>query len=95
VANATAVFAMLAVALGASRPRRLAQAAVILAALVATAVGISVMADGLHFLTDVVSGAAIAGVWIAVLAPVAYALYVERDERAAVGLPAPANPPPE
>jgi MYXO-CTERM domain-containing protein len=98
VANATAVFAMLAVALVASRRRRrLAGAAIILAAVVVSAAAISVMADGLHFLTDVLSGAAVAGVWVSILSPVAYTLYVEQEEHRPVGFtaPAPADLPPE
>jgi membrane-associated phospholipid phosphatase len=95
VANATALFAMLAVALAASRRRRLGRLAMILAVVVVSVVGMTVMADGLHFLTDVVSGAAVAGVWVSVLTPVAYALYVEREERAAVWWRPPANPPSE
>jgi membrane-associated phospholipid phosphatase len=97
VAVAAAVFAMLVVIIWLFGHRDLLPLAVAVAIVLVSAVALSVMATDKHYFVDVVSGAAVAGFWVSVLAPVGDLMWrrppaptspapsPERAERAEVG----------
>jgi membrane-associated phospholipid phosphatase len=80
-ANAVAVFAMLVVVVALSGRRNLFRLAVVAAGIVAAAVALSVMAADRHYLVDVVSGIAVAGLWVSILVPVGYLMWTRPDLR--------------
>jgi membrane-associated phospholipid phosphatase len=86
VAIAVAVLAMLVVVIGLSGRRDLLRPAVTMAIVVVSAVAVSVMANDKHYLVDVLSGAAIAGFWVSVLALVGHDMWTRP--------PAPTSPAP-
>ena len=71
-ANAVAVFAMLVVVVGLSGRRDLLRLAAVVAIIVVAAVALSV---------DVISGVAVAGLWVSVLVPVGYLMWTRSDLR--------------
>jgi hypothetical protein len=75
VAVAVAVFAMLVVVMWLSGHRDFLPLATAVAIVLVGAVALSVMAAGMHYLVDIVSGAAVGGFWVAVLAPVGYLMW--------------------
>lgn len=77
-ADAAAVLGTLAIVVALSHRRLLVRSMVISAALV-TVVGLAVMAQGYHWFTDVVAGAAVAGVWVFGLTPAAYLMWTRPD----------------
>lgn len=75
VAIAVAVFGVLVVVIGLSGRRDLLRPAVAVAIVAVGAVAVSVMAADKHYLVDVLSGAAIAGFWVSVLALVGHDMW--------------------
>lgn len=71
VAIAVAICAMLVVVIWLSGHRNLLPLAVAMAIVLVSGVALSVMATDMHYFVDVLSGAAVAGFWVSVLAPVA------------------------
>jgi membrane-associated phospholipid phosphatase len=86
VAIAVAVLAMLVVVIGLSGRRALLRLAVAVAIVAVSAVAVSVMANDKHYLVDVLSGAAVAGFWVSVLALVGHDMWTRP--------PAPTSPAP-
>lgn len=80
-ANAVAVFAMLVVVIGLSGRRDLLRLAAVVAIIVVAGVALSVMAADRHYLVDVISGVAVAGLWVSVLVPVGYLMWTRPDLR--------------
>jgi membrane-associated phospholipid phosphatase len=70
VAIAVAICAMLVVIIGLSGHRDRLPLAVVMAIALVSAVTLSVMASDMHYFVDILSGAAVAGFWVSVLAPV-------------------------
>jgi membrane-associated phospholipid phosphatase len=75
VALAVAVLGVLVVVIGLSGRRDLLRPAVAVAIVAVGAVAVSVMAADKHYLVDVLSGAAIAGFWVSVLALVGHLMW--------------------
>jgi len=71
VAIAVAFFGMLVVVLALSGHRALLPLTVAIAIVLVGGVTLSVMASDMHYFVDILSGAAVAGFWVCVLAPVA------------------------
>jgi membrane-associated phospholipid phosphatase len=71
VAIAVAFFGMLVVVIGFSGHRALLPLTVAIAIVLVGGVALSVMASDMHYFVDILSGAAVAGFWVCVLAPVA------------------------
>jgi membrane-associated phospholipid phosphatase len=74
-ANAVAVFAMLAVIVALSGRGDLLRLAVAAAVFMVGTVALSVMAAGHHYLVDVVSGAAVGGLWVSALVPAGHLMW--------------------
>jgi membrane-associated phospholipid phosphatase len=75
VAIAVAVLGVLVVVIGLSGRRDLLRPAAAIAIVAVGAVAVSVMAADKHYLVDVLSGAAIAGFWVSVLALVGHDMW--------------------
>ena len=86
MAIAVAGFGMLVVVIGLSGRRDLLRPAVVMAIVAVSAVAVSVMATDKHYLVDVLSGAAVAGFWVSVLALVGHDMWTRP--------PAPTSPAP-
>lgn len=80
VAIAVAFFGMLVVVIALSERRALLPLTVAMAIVLVGGVTLSVMASDMHYFVDILSGAAVAGFWVCVLAPVADLMW----ERSAV-----------
>lgn len=78
-ANAVAVFAMLAVVVALSGRGDLLRLAVAGAVFMVGTVALSVMAAGHHYFVDVVSGAAVGGLWVSALVPLGHLLWARPD----------------
>jgi membrane-associated phospholipid phosphatase len=75
VAIAVAVLGMLVVVIGLSGRRDLLRPAVPMAIVAVSAVAVSLMAADMHYLVDILSGAAVAGFWVSVLALVGHLIW--------------------
>jgi membrane-associated phospholipid phosphatase len=71
VAIAVALLGMLVVVIALSGHRALLPLTVAIAIVLVGGVALSVMASDMHYLVDILSGAAVAGFWVCVLAPLA------------------------
>jgi membrane-associated phospholipid phosphatase len=78
-ASAVAVFAMLAVIVALSGRGDLLRLAVAAAVFMVGTVALSVMAAGHHYFVDVVSGAAVGGLWVSALVPLGQLLWARPD----------------
>ena len=84
-AQALAAWSILAVVAGAGRSRRTRIAAMAVAAFVVPVVGVSRVYLGAHWLTDVLAGYALTGIWLAILTAALWLRPGSAARRAATG----------